>query len=212
MHNLLRFSAIAAMALSICVAARSHAFSATLPAKPEAQSVVLAGGCFWGVQAVFEHTKGVMSATSGYAGGKADTAQYETVSTGTTGHAESVKVTFDPSQISLAQILDIYFTVAHDPTQLNAQGPDVGTQYRSEIFTSSDAQRQQAQAAIAKLEAAKRFNAPIVTKIEPLQAFYPAEDYHQHYAALNPYNPYIMIHDAPKVALLKSSYPSIYRE
>lgn len=175
------------------------------------QTAVFAGGCFWGVEAVFEHVKGVTSAISGYSGGKAHTANYETVSTGTTGHAESVKVTFDPSQVSYGQLLKVYFSVAHDPTQLNRQSPDVGTQYRSEIFTTNAAQQQVANAYIAQLTAAKVFADPIVTRVEPLQHFFPAEDYHQNYLEMHPHEPYIVYNDAPKLVHLKAMFPALYK-
>jgi len=175
------------------------------------QTAVFAGGCFWGVEAVFDHVKGVKSATSGYSGGAADTAQYEIVSTGTTGHAESVKVVYDPSKVSYGQLLKVYFSVAHDPTQLNRQSPDVGTQYRSEIFTTDRAQAKVANAYIAQLTAAKVFPAPIVTKVEPLKAFHPAEGYHQNYLAQHPNEPYIVYNDAPKLAHLKAMFPTLYR-
>jgi len=175
------------------------------------QTAVFAGGCFWGVEAVFDHVKGVKSATSGYSGGTADTAGYESVSTGTTGHAESVKVVYDPAKVSYGQLLKVYFSVAHDPTQLNRQSPDVGTQYRSEIFTSSPGQAKVANAYIAQLTAAKVFPARIVTKVEPLKAFYPAEGYHQNYLAQHPNEPYIVYNDAPKLVHLKAMFPTLYR-
>ena len=174
------------------------------------QTAVVAGGCFWGIQAVFEHVKGVISATSGYAGGSANTANYERVSTGDTGHAESVKITYDPSQITYGQLLRVFFSVAHDPTQLNRQGPDQGTQYRSSIFYSSDEQKRIAEAYIVQLGKAKVFSHPIVTQLVPLQAFYPAEAYHQDYAARHPNNPYIVYNDAPKVAHLREQFPDLY--
>jgi peptide-methionine (S)-S-oxide reductase len=176
------------------------------------QHIVLAGGCFWGVQAVFQHTKGVKSAVSGYAGGDASTANYDTVSSGKTGHAEAVDVTYDPSKVTLGQILKVYFSVAHDPTELNKQGPDHGTQYRSEIFTATAEQADIANAYIKQLDAAKIFPSPIVTKVEPLQAFYPAETYHQDFAKLNPNYPYIVINDAPKVVALKQNLPDLYTD
>jgi peptide-methionine (S)-S-oxide reductase len=176
------------------------------------QSVVLAGGCFWGVQAVFQHTKGVTQATSGYSGGSKDTAVYETVSGGRTGHAESVEVKFDPRQISYGKILQIYFSVAHDPTQLNRQGPDTGTQYRSEIFSTNAEQQRVAEAYVDQLNKAGVFKSPIATKIAPLQAFYPAEAYHQDYATLHPYQPYIAYNDLPKVENLKRLFVDTYRE
>src|SRR5438309_3267427 len=179
------------------------------PAKSE-QTAVIAGGCFWGIQAVFQHVKGVISATSGYSGGEAKTAEYELVSTGDTGHAESVKVTYDPSQITYGELLRVFFSVAHDPTQLNRQGPDEGTQYRSSIFYANDEQKRIAQAYITQLDQAKVFSSPIVTQVVPLQGFYPAEAYHQNYAALHPNQPYIVFNDAPKVAHLRQLFPDIY--
>jgi len=172
---------------------------------------VLAGGCFWGVQGVFQHVQGVSSAVSGYAGGDQTTARYETVSRGRTGHAESVKVTFDPRKISYGQILQIYFSVAHDPTQLNRQGPDVGTQYRSTIFPTSAAQAEAAKAYISQLNQARVFGAAIATTIEPGRPFYAAEDYHQDYMTLNPTSRYIVINDLPKVGDLKRLFPDRYR-
>jgi peptide-methionine (S)-S-oxide reductase len=173
---------------------------------------VLAGGCFWGVQGVFQHVKGVNSAVSGYAGGEADTAHYEIVGSGDTGHAESVQVTFDPRAISYGRILQIYFSVAHDPTQLNYQGPDTGTQYRSTIFPTSAAQAQVAKAYIDQLNQAHVFDAAIVTTIEPGKPFYPAEDYHQDFLTLNPSYPYIVINDLPKIEDLKQFFPGLYRD
>ena len=172
---------------------------------------VFAGGCFWGVEAVFEHVKGVKDAVSGYAGGKSGGAQYETVSSGDTGHAESVKVTYDPAKVSYGQLLKVYFSVAHDPTQLNRQSPDVGPQYRSEIFTTSAEQARIAKAYIAQLTAAKVFAAPIVTRVEPLPAFYPAEAHHQDYLRLHPNEPYIVFNDAPKLVHLKQMFPALYK-
>jgi peptide-methionine (S)-S-oxide reductase len=174
------------------------------------ESVVIAGGCFWGIQAVFQHVKGVISATSGYSGGSAKNAEYELVSTGDTGHAESVKIVYDPSQITYGQLLKVFFSVAHDPTELNRQGPDTGTQYRSVIFYGNDEQKRIAQAYIAQLDQAKIFPHRIVTQVVPLTAFYPAESYHQDYAAKHPDNPYIMFNDAPKVANLKKQFPELY--
>lgn len=176
------------------------------------QTAVVSGGCFWGVQAVFQHVKGVISATSGYSGGSAKTAEYETVSTGETGHAESVEIVYDPSQITYGELLRVFFSVAHDPTQLNRQGPDDGTQYRSAIFYTSDEQRHIAEAYIRQLEAGKIFPRKIVTQVVPLQAFYPAESYHQNYAALHPNQPYIVFNDAPKVEHLKQQFPDLYAE
>jgi peptide-methionine (S)-S-oxide reductase len=179
--------------------------------EPGRQTVVLAGGCFWGVEAVFKHVKGVVEATSGYAGGSAATAQYELVSDGDTGHAESVRVTFDPAQVTLGQLLQVFFSVAHDPTEVNRQGPDTGTQYRSAIFVTSPAQRRVVDAYIAQLEKAKVFPRRIATEVAPLKAFYPAEAYHQNYAALHPNNGYIAINDAPKVTHLREQFPALYR-
>ena len=173
---------------------------------------VLAGGCFWGVQGVFQHVKGVSNAVSGYAGGESSTAQYEVVGSGTTGHAESVSITFDPSVISYGRILQIYFSVAHDPTQLNRQGPDTGTQYRSTIFPTSPEQAKVAKAYIDQLNQAQVFDAAIVTTIEPDRQFYPAEDYHQDFLTLNPLYPYIVINDLPKIENLKTFFPDLYRE
>jgi len=183
------------------------------PAEPQAASevAVLAGGCFWGIQGVFQHVEGVTSAVSGYAGGAAETARYETVSSGTTGHAESVRITFDPRRISYGHILQIYFSVAHDPTELDRQGPDVGTQYRSAIFPTDPQQTRIAEAYIAQLDQAHVFNAPIVTKIEPGRNFYPAEDYHQDFLARNPNYLYIMVYDLPKLENLKRLFPDLYR-
>ena len=175
------------------------------------ETVVLAGGCFWGVQGVFQHVKGVSSAVSGYAGGAAATASYERVSDGDTGHAEAVQVTYDPKQISLGRLLQIYFSVAHDPTQLNKQGPDRGTQYRSAIFPASDAQARIAKAYIAQLNLAHVYKTPVATKIEPGRVFYPAEDYHQDYLTLHPTDGYIVYNDIPKVHELARRYPAIYQ-
>ena len=188
------------------------AFDAKAPASAGAQTVVLAGGCFWGVQAVFEHTKGVTAAVSGYAGGERKTAHYETVSTGRTGHAESVAVTFDPQQISYGKILQIYFSVAHNPTELNRQGPDEGTQYRSAIFYANDAQKRFAAAYIAELDKAHVFSQPIVTRLEALHGFYPAEKYHQDFAVLHPSYPYIVFNDLPKLQNLKRLFAADYRD
>ena len=179
-------------------------------AVPGLQTAVFAGGCFWGVEAVFRHMKGVTSAVSGYAGGVAKTADYESVGSGTTGHAESVKVTYDPARVSYGQLLTVFFSVAHDPTQLNRQGPDRGTQYRSAIFTTSDEQKRVAQAYVAQLDRANVFGRPIVTEIVALPAFYPAETYHQNYLALHPTQPYIVFNDLPKLANLKTQFPSLY--
>jgi peptide-methionine (S)-S-oxide reductase len=186
------------------------AADASLAAKPGEQTAVLAGGCFWGIQAVFQHVKGVLSATSGYSGGEAKAAEYEIVSTGETGHAESVKITYDPSQITYGELLRVFFSVAHDPTQLNRQGPDEGTQYRSVIFYGSEEQKRIAAAYIAQLDKAQAFPRPIVTQLIPLKAFYPAEAYHQDYATRHPDQPYIVFNDAPKVAHLRQQFPELY--
>jgi peptide-methionine (S)-S-oxide reductase len=183
----------------------------TLASAPGQETAVFAGGCFWGVQAVFQHVKGVISATSGYSGGGASTAEYEIVSTGTTNHAESVKVVFDPSQVTYGQLLQVFFSVAHDPTELNHQGPDEGTQYRSVVFYSSDQQKRIADAYVAQLEQAKLFPHKIVTQIVQLKAFYPAEKYHQNYATLHPDNPYIAHYDLPKLTALQQMFPQLYR-
>jgi peptide-methionine (S)-S-oxide reductase len=175
------------------------------------QTAVFAGGCFWGVEAVFRHTKGVTRAVSGYAGG-AKAADYETVSSGSTGHAESVQVTYDPAQVSYGQLLKVFFSVVHDPTQLNRQGPDMGTQYRSAIFYVNDEQKRVAQAYIGQLTKAKAFADPIVTQVVALPAFYPAESYHQNYLALHPYEPYIVYNDLPKLAHLREQFPDLYRK
>jgi peptide-methionine (S)-S-oxide reductase len=173
------------------------------------QTAVLAGGCFWGVEAVFEHLKGVTDVVSGFAGGDKSTAHYETVSTGKTGHAESVKITYNPAQITYGQLLKVYFSVAHNPTELNRQGPDTGTQYRSAIFYMNDDQKKVAEAYIQQLENAKVFSRPIVTQVVPFQGFYAAESYHQHYLDRNPTSPYIMYNDLPKLAQLKKQYPQM---
>ena len=188
----------------------SPALDAALATTKAEQTAVVSGGCFWGIQAVFQHVKGVISATSGYSGGAANTAEYELVSNGDTGHAESVKIVYDPSQITYGQLLRVFFSVAHDPTELNRQGPDTGSQYRSAIFYGSDEQKRIAEAYIAQLEKAKVFPRPIVTQLVPLKAFYPAEAYHQDYAARHPDNPYIVYNDAPKVAHLRQEFPELY--
>ena len=184
--------------------------AADAPAGDGIQTAVLSGGCFWGVQGVFQHTAGVTSAVSGYAGGSKTTATYEQVSSGTTGHAESVQIKYDPKKISYGKILQIFFSVVHDPTQLNRQGPDSGTQYRSAIFTTSDEQKTVAEAYIAQLNAAKVYGKPIVTKIGPLQGFFPAEAYHQDYLTLHPNQPYIAYNDLPKVENLKKLFADNY--
>jgi peptide-methionine (S)-S-oxide reductase len=187
-------------------------FTLPLAAQQQRQTVVVAGGCFWGIQNVFAHMKGVVIATSGYAGGSAKTADYETVSGGNTGHAESVKIVFDPSVVSFATLLKVFFSVAHDPTQLNRQGPDVGTQYRSVIFVANDEQKRTAEMAIAQLTQSKVYPRPIVTQVVPLDGFYPAEAYHQDYAIVHPMEPYIVYNDLPKVDHLRAKFPELYRE
>ena len=227
MKQMLRTSPRAAMVLALLVvaavsmkspliaaeAARALPLPAADVAPPQATSavVVLAGGCFWGVQGVYQHTKGVTSAVSGYAGGDKRAAHYELVSSGNTGHAEAVQVTYDPRQISYGRLLQIFFSVVHDPTELNRQGPDTGTQYRSAIFPLNDEQAQVAKAYIAQLDQAHAFKKAIVTRLEPGRTFYPAEDYHQDYLTHNPTNPYIAINDLPKIEDLKRFMPDVYR-
>jgi peptide-methionine (S)-S-oxide reductase len=207
---------VGAFALNFTPSVAGEARQIPSPTADEAASsgsetIVLAGGCFWGVQGVFQHVNGVVSATSGYAGGAKNAAQYETVSTGTTGHAESVKVVFDPKKISLGHLLQIYFSVAHDPTELNYQGPDSGTQYRSAIFPTTAEQASVAKAYIDQLNQAHVFGEAIVTKIEPDKAFYPAEGYHQDFLTTHPTYPYIVINDLPKIDDLKRLFPKEYR-
>jgi peptide-methionine (S)-S-oxide reductase len=185
---------------------------ASLAKQPGKETAVFAGGCFWGVQSVFQRVKGVIATTAGYSGGSAKTATYDQVTTETTGHAESVEVVYDPSRITYGQLLRIYFSVAHDPTQLNRQGPDVGTSYRSAIFYTSEEQQRLAKAYIAQLDSQKVFPKPIVTEVTPLKAFYRAEDYHQDYAYYNPDNPYIQVCDRPKMAALKEQFPELFVE
>lgn len=186
---------------------------AAAPARhaPTEQTAVFAGGCFWGVDALFKHVKGVSDVVSGYAGGGAATAHYELVGNGNTGHAESVIVRFNPAQVSYQQLLQVFFSVAHDPTQLNRQGTDYGSQYRSAIFYNSAEQLQEAQRYIRKLTAERAFSAPIVTQVVPLQQFYPAEDYHQNFLALHPTKPYIVMHDLPKLEQLRKRFPALYQ-
>jgi len=176
------------------------------------ETAVFAGGCFWGVQGVFQHVKGVEKAVSGYTGGDKDTAHYETVGTGRTGHAESVQITYDPSKVTYGRLLQVFFSVAHNPTELNYQGPDYGTQYRSTIFAANDAQKKIAESYIAQLDKAKVFAEPIVTTLETGKTFYPAEDYHQDFLTLNPTYPYIVYNDLPKVEALKRLFPGLYTE
>jgi peptide-methionine (S)-S-oxide reductase len=210
--------AFAAMRLGIAPSSAESAHIIPAPAvddpagQASSASIVLAGGCFWGVQAVFQHVDGVTSAVSGYAGGEQATAQYEKVGSGRTGHAESVRVVYDPRKVSLGRLLQIYFSVAHDPTELNRQGPDVGPQYRSTIFPASEAQAKVAKAYIEQLDQAKVFGAKIVTTIEPGRPFYPAEGYHQDYLVLHPNQPYIVFNDLPKVENLKKLFADSWRE
>ena len=204
---------------NLAIAGRAAEEAVVIPApsideKPSAASekAIFAGGCFWGVQGVFQHVKGVTNAVSGYSGGDKETAHYEMVGSSQTGHAETVEVTYDPSKVTYGQLLQVYFSVAHNPTQLNYQGPDHGTQYRSTIFVANDEQKKIAQSYIAELDKAKLFSGPIVTTLEPFKAFYPAEDYHQDFLTLNPTYPYIVYNDLPKVANLKQIFPDLYRE
>jgi peptide-methionine (S)-S-oxide reductase len=183
-----------------------------LAAAPGRETAVIAGGCFWGIQAVFERLKGVLRSTSGYSGGAANTATYEKVCSGRTGHAESVEIVFDPSQISFGQILKVFFSVAHDPTQRDRQGPDHGSQYRSAIFYTSEGQKRIAEAYVKQLDAARVFRQPIVTQTVPLEAFYAAEDYHQGYMDLHPENMYVVMNDYPKVENLRKYYPAMFVE
>jgi peptide-methionine (S)-S-oxide reductase len=211
---------VAALLFAVRAVVPTSASAVTLPdpvvdqpisAAAGQQTIVFAGGCFWGVQVVFQHVKGVVSATSGYAGGTTASPSYEEVSSGTTGHAESVRVVFDTSQVSLGQLLKVFFSVAHDPTEVNRQGPDVGTQYRSAIFYTTPAQQKIVDAYIAQLSAAKVFRDPIVTEVKPLRAFYEAEAYHQNYYNLHPSQPYIVINDRPKVEALKTQFADLWR-
>jgi peptide-methionine (S)-S-oxide reductase len=212
---------VAISCLIFCQAAFSEGQIAPLPnpaldvplAKaPAQQTAIFAAGCFWGVEAIFKHVNGVISSTSGYSGGSPETATYDKVSNGTTGHAEAVRVVYDPSKISYGRLLKILFSAAHDPTQLNRQGPDEGTQYRSAIFFTSPEQQKIAQAYIAQLQAGKVFAKPVVTQIVPLKAFHQAEDYHLDYLARNPRQPYIVMYDLPKLAALKKEFPDYYRD
>jgi len=205
--------AIAILALGGAVRAAVPDFSGAPPKAATAgeASAVFAGGCFWGVDAVFKHVKGVKSVVSGYSGGSAQTAKYMIVGTGATGHAEAVKVTYDPSQITYTDLMKVFFSVAHDPTEKDRQGPDVGTQYRSAIFYADPQQKELAQRYIAQLDAAKTFGKPIATEVAALDKFYPAEDYHQNYLALHPNQPYIVYNDLPKLEALKKQFPAWYR-
>jgi peptide-methionine (S)-S-oxide reductase len=209
-------AALAAAACAPAIAARAVVIPAAtldqqLAAKSDQKMIVFAGGCFWGIEAVFEHTKGVVMATSGYAGGPERMATYEQVSTGRTGHAEAVQVIYDPSKVTLGQLMRVFFSVAHDPTELNRQGPDSGPQYRSEIFTANPEQEAIAKAYIAQLDQAAVFNLPIVTRVSALEGFYPAEDYHQDYLNKHPNDMYIVLNDAPKLVALKKTLPQFYK-
>jgi peptide-methionine (S)-S-oxide reductase len=208
MMSMMTRARFATLALAVALLAGVAAPRPALAATPK-QTAVFAGGCFWGMEAVFDHLNGVTAVMPGYSGGAPDTAHYEMVSTGTTGHAESVRVTFDPSVISYEQLLDVYFRVAHDPTELDRQGPDDGTQYRSAIFPLNEQQRLAAQAKIKQLTDEHAFPAPIVTKIEAYHGFYPAEEYHRNFVARNPAYPYVVINDLPKIAALKKTYPQL---
>jgi peptide-methionine (S)-S-oxide reductase len=211
--------AIAASVFAVQHAAHSAEAATKIPPPAQDETVgaqhsetaVFAGGCFWGVQGVFEHVRGVKQVASGYSGGAADTAQYETVSEGDSGHAESVQITYDPTQITYGRLLQIFFSVAHDPTELNYQGPDHGTQYRSAIFPANPQQRSVATAYIAQLNKAHLFSGPIVTRVEDFKGFYPAENYHQNFLVRHPDYPYIVINDLPKVGELKRMFPDLYR-
>ncbi len=198
------FSSFACLMLGLGTLSNARAAAAE-------QTAVFAGGCFWGVDAAFKHVKGVSEVVSGYSGGSAATAHYEQVSGGDTGHAESVRVRFNPAQVSYRQLLEVFFSVVHDPTQLNRQGPDAGTQYRSAIFYTSVEQQKIAQSFIQQLTAARTFSDPIVTQVVPLQQFYPAEEHHQNYLALHPYQPYIVFNDMPKLAQLRKQFPDMYQ-
>ncbi|SEN31985.1 peptide-methionine (S)-S-oxide reductase [Pseudomonas sp. ok272] len=213
----LALAGVVGQSLAWSLGAAADAVAIAPPALDEtprtgSETAVFAGGCFWGVQGVFQHVKGVTSAVSGYAGGAANTARYEQVGGGETGHAESVQVTFDPVQVSYGSLLQIYFSVAHNPTELNRQGPDSGTQYRSALFVQSPEQQRIAQAYIAQLDTAHAFAKPIVTTLETYNGFYPAEDYHQDFLTQHPNYPYIVVNDLPKVAQLKALYPERYRD
>jgi peptide-methionine (S)-S-oxide reductase len=205
------FSFLALLAITAVAAISVKAADNASQGAGTQQTAVFAGGCFWGVDAVFKHVKGVSRVVSGYAGGRALTAEYEVVSTGTTGHAESVQVTYDPSQVSYNDLLKVFFNAAHDPTELNRQGPDSGTQYRSAIFFTNAEQKKLADEYIAQLDRAKAFPEPIVTQVVPLKGFYPAEAYHQDYLERHPDNPYIVINDQPKLDLLREKFPQLYK-
>jgi peptide-methionine (S)-S-oxide reductase len=216
--RLIPCTAFLVLALSGCLPAQTRGgipapqADAALQSKPGKETAIFAGGCFWGTQSVFERVKGVVATTAGYAGGAASTATYAQVKTETTGHAESVKVVYDPSRITYGKLLQIFFSVVHDPTQLNRQGPDVGTSYRSAIFYTNDEQRKISTAYIAQLDAASVFPKPIVTQVVPLKGFYDAESYHQDYALHNPDNPYILVCDRPKIEALKKEFPDLFQD
>ncbi len=204
------FVALCALALGMNATALAAGTAPAVPAPGHhLAKAVLAGGCFWGMEGVFEQVDGVTNVVAGYSGGSAATAHYDMTSSGTTGHAESVEITYDPARISYEKLLEVFFTVAHDPTTLDRQGPDAGTQYRSAIFYADDAQKRAAQTEIASLTSAHAFGAPIVTQVVPLRAFYAAEAHHQHYMARNPYDPYILINDRPKLAALRAKFPGL---
>ena len=221
LHSVIAASLLAGMITVIsCNSVAASEKAANLPApgvdepktnQPARETAVVAGGCFWGIQAVFQHVKGVVSATSGYSGGSKGTAEYEIVSTGTTNHAESVQIVYDPSQVTYGQLLQVFFSVAHDPTELNRQGPDDGTQYRSVVFYADEGQKRIVEDYIAQLQQAKVYKHKIVTQVVPLKAFYPAEGYHQNFAARHPDNPYIARFDLPKVENLQQMFPQLYR-
>jgi peptide-methionine (S)-S-oxide reductase len=215
LHYLFSFARLLAFVFGFQAAALAAGLPDYVPSSSPAakgeQTAVLAGGCFWGVDAVFKHVKGVKKVVSGYSGGEPGTANYRAVSTGRTGHAEAVSITYDPAQISYGQLLKVFFSVAHDPTELNRQGPDVGTQYRSAIFYADEEQKRAAREYIDQIGRAKAFSAPIVTQVAPLTRFHPAEDYHQNYLAQHPTQPYIMIYDLPKLRQLKRQFPELYR-
>jgi len=207
--TLFLFAAPACSAVPVAIQIPDPVVEEALATAKDRQSVVIAGGCFWGIQAVFQNTRGVVDATSGYSGGPATTAHYEMVSEGNTGHAESVRINYDPSQITLGKLLKIFFSVAHDPTQVDRQGPDTGTQYRSAIFYSNEEQKRIAQAYVDQLNRAKVFEQPIATQIVSLKSFYEAEAYHQDYVLQHPNEPYIRIHDLPKLANLRKQFPEL---
>ena len=209
--NVHRFWKVVPLALAVLAGAAGPAQAATAQAAPRLEKAVLAGGCFWGVEAVFEQLRGVAKVVSGFSGGNKLTAHYEVVSTGLTGHAESVEITYDPGKISYRQLLDVYFTVAHDPTQLDYQGPDHGSQYRSSIFYIGDEQKRVAESAIRELTAKHVYSAPIVTKVVPFVAFYPAEAYHQHYLERHPDEAYIVYNDMPKLKALHDRFPALLK-